>query len=581
MRHWGSALMLIATAAAGLGAVVPAVMMHQATLRLAPLPTADLAIAFSKLAASPAEVQASAVDTLSGVLLMLAVGAAVVCTLTVIALCVSRSSARRAEFTLRRAVGASRKQLVSGVLAEGGVMAITAAILGIGASLIVIRVALAAWPGTAGPPGIYTVVLGALVASAILLIGAALPTFSVGRMPVTAHPSAVPPGLTVAGVQLAISFAVLLAAAQIGDHARGLIGDDGVEARGRGQILQLDTAGTPAERAGRLADLIRQSGLADFLDVMSVTSPGALEGLGTIDVAITDCGRCSQGGIATPQRAVAVAISVVSPDTFRAMNVRLIEGRAIAAGDDWTAPRAVVVNHALASAHFQDGRAVGRHIQIGEGPNNWFKVVGVVEDTQPVALGGALEPPYAVYGSVLQLPPSTVDVLVRPRAGLRVPDGWLRTALQQVGTISRVVTEEQWWADAAAPLRWFAIALWIGGALILVQAIFGTGVATHLWVAALLPELAMRRAVGARRRDVLLHVLSRAVVVATVAVALGLVLNDLTSGPLGSLIPGVPGIDVAASGRLALVLVVAALAGALIPAWRASRAQPAALAALL
>ena len=581
MRYWGSALMLIATAAAGLGAVVPALMIHRATLRLAPLPTADLSVAFSKLAASPADVQNYAVGTLSGVLLMLAVGAAVVCTLTLVVLCVSRSSARRAEFALRRAVGASRRQLVSGVLVEGGVMAIAAATLGTAASLIVIRGALAAWPGTVGTPTASTALLVALAASAILLIGAALPMFSVGRMPVPVPPSAVPPGLTVAGLQLAISFAVLLAATQIGGHARGLIGDGGVAARGSGQILQLDTAGTPAERARRLAELIRQSGLAGFLDVTSVTSPGALEGLGTIDVAITDCGRCSQGGIATPQRAVPVSFNVVSPDTFRAMNVRLIEGRSIAAVDRWTAPRAVVVNHALASGHFQDSRAVGRLIQIGQGPSSWFKVVGVVEDTQPVALGGALEPPYAVYGSVLQLPPSTVDVLVRPRAGLPFPDGWLRTALKRVGTVSRVVTEEQWRADEAAPLRWFATALWIGGALILVLAIFGTGTATHLWVAALMPELAMRRAVGARRREVLLHVLSRAVVVATVAVALGLVLNDLTSGPLGSLIPGVPGIDVTASTRLALVLVVAALAGALIPAWRASRAQPAALAALL
>ena len=101
------------------------------------------------------------------------------------------------------------------------------------------------------------------------------------------------------------------------------------------------------------------------------------------------------------------------------------------------------------------------------------------------------------------------------------------------------------------------------------------------WVAALMPELAMRRAVGARRRDVIIHVLSRAAIVAAAGVALGLVLNDLTSGPLAALVPGVPDIDVATDSRLALVLVTAALVGALLPAWRASRRNPAALAALL
>jgi len=414
-----------------------------------------------------------------------------------------------------------------------------------------------------------------LVAAAVLVLGVTLPALSAGRMPTPAPPSGVSPTLTVAALQLAISFAVLLAATQIGSHARILVGGDNDGPPGNGQVLQLDTTGSPAERARHLSDLIRQTGLARVLEVPSVTSitsPGALQGLGTVDVAITDCGRCTLGGIATPQRPVAVAFSVVSPDTFRAMNIRVVEGRPIVASDDWTAPRAVVVNHALASAHFENGRAIGRHIQIGEGPNSWFEVVGVVEDTQPVALGGALEPPYAVYGSVLQLPPTSVDVLVRPP---------LPAALKHLGTVRRVVSEEQWWAEQAAPLRWFANVLWIGGALVLVLAILGTGAATHLWVAALMPELAVRRAVGARRRDVLIHVLARAALVALVSVGFGFVLRDLTSTPLASLVPGMPGPDVAASMRLALVLVVAALTGAAIPAWRASRAQPAQLAALL
>jgi len=102
--------------------------------------------------------------------------------------------------------------------------------------------------------------------------------------------------------------------------------------------------------------------------------------------------------------------------------------------------------------------------------------------------------------------------------------------------------------------------------LILVLAVFGTGAAMHLWVAALMPELAVRRAVGARRRDVLVYVLARAAVVGVAGVALGFVLNDL--------IPGASRLDVA-SARLALVLLTATLVGAWIPAWRAARAQPA------
>jgi len=566
----GSALLLIGTAAAGLTAVVSALMIGRNTLRLAPLQTPDLGITFTAHAASPADVQAYALDRLSGILEMLAAGAAVVCGLTLLSVCVSRASARRAERDLHRAVGASRRRLVRDGLVEGGVMAVGAAIVGIAATLITVRSALAAWPGTTVVPGAFAPMVVTLVAASVLVLGVALPALGAGRMPTPAPPTAVPPSLTAAGLQLAISFAVLLAATQIGSHARLLVGNDNDAARGHGQVLQLDTTGSPAERAQHFAELIRRSKRGT--GVASITSPGALEGLGTVDVAITDCGRCSEGGIATPQRAVAVAFSVVSPDTFRALNIRLVEGRPIVAGDDWTAPRTVVVNHALASAHFENGRAVGRHIQIGEGPNNRFEVVGVVEDTQPVALGGSLEPPYAVYGSVLQLPPTTVDVLVRPP---------LRAALTQLGTVRRVVSEDQWWAEQAAPLGWFANALWIGGALVLVLAVVGTGAATHLWVAALMPELAVRRAIGARRRDVLKHVLWRAALVALAGVCFGFVLSDLTSAPLASLVPGMSGNDFAASMRMALVLVVAVMTGAAIPAWRAARARPATLAALL
>jgi hypothetical protein len=565
----GSALLLIATAAAGLTVVVSALMIGRNTLRLAPLPTPETGLTFSKLAAAPADIQSYALDKLSVVLLVLAVGGALVCVLTLVTVCVSRASARGAEFYLRRAVGASRRQLLSGGLLEGGVLALAAATLGAAASLIAIRTAIAAWPGTtavpASSPAVLAVVAG-IVGSAILILGVTLPTLTRERMRAPAPPSGVPPSLTVAGVQLAISFAVLFAATEIGNHARVLIGDATVAVGRGGEVLQLDTSGTPAERARHLSDLIRASGLEGVLEVTSITSPGALEGLGTVDVAITDCGRCSLGGIATPQRPVAVAFSAVSPDTFRALNVPVIEGRSIDAGDDWTARRKVVVNHALASAHFENGRAVGRRIQIGQGPNNWFEVVGVVEDTQPIALGGGLQPPYAAYASVLQIPPSSVDLLVRPRAGATLSESWLRAAVKRIGTVRRVVAENAWWAEQAAPLRWFANALWIGGALILVLAVFGTGAAMHLWVAALMPELAVRRAVGARRRDVLVYVLARAAVVGVAGVALGFVLNDL--------IPGASRLDVA-SARLALVLLTATLVGAWIPAWRAARAQPA------
>jgi putative ABC transport system permease protein len=119
------------------------------------------------------------------------------------------------------------------------------------------------------------------------------------------------------------------------------------------------------------------------------------------------------------------------------------------------------------------------------------------------------------------------------------------------------------------------------GAVVLAIAVLGTFAVMQLWVTALAPELALRRAVGARRRQIFGYVLVRAAGVGIIGVGLGMLLSELTSDPLAALIGGLPLWEVALVPRPAVLLLIATLAGALIPAWRAARADPAGLAATL
>jgi putative ABC transport system permease protein len=380
----------------------------------------------------------------------------------------------------------------------------------------------------------------------------------------------VPLGLVVAAVQLGISFSVLLGAQQLSSKAHQLGGAP--RQGGQAQVFDLKMASTPAERSQQIERLIRQSRVADLFDLTSASSR-ALAGLGTVDLAITECGRCSQGGIATPLRAVPVAISSVSPDTFRAMNVQLNQGRLLRTTDDWSAPRAVVINRSLARDHFESGNALGRRLQLGEGPKNSFVVVGMVEDTQPLALGGALQPSYVVYASVLQLPPSTAELLVRRHDG--------EPSLNTVGMVRSLGSEADHWARYAAPLNWFARALSLGGGLILILATLGTGICMYQWVTAAMLELAIRRAVGARRRHIVFYVVWRVVAVAAAGVGLGLMLNDVTSLPLAAITSGLPAPASDVALQMGLLILGAALTGACIPAWRVAHLDPAGLMARL
>jgi putative ABC transport system permease protein len=108
-------------------------------------------------------------------------------------------------------------------------------------------------------------------------------------------------------------------------------------------------------------------------------------------------------------------------------------------------------------------------------------------------------------------------------------------------------------------------------------AVIGAFALMNLWVRSLLGELGVRRAVGARRRELLRFVLVRAMGVGVAGVATGLWFGWPLWGELPRVVPGLDPWSASTVSRLGCVLVGAALAGALVPAWRAARMTPVAL----
>jgi ABC-type antimicrobial peptide transport system permease subunit len=102
----------------------------------------------------------------------------------------------------------------------------------------------------------------------------------------------------------------------------------------------------------------------------------------------------------------------------------------------------------------------------------------------------------------------------------------------------------------------------------------GTFVVMRLWVASLSREFGVRRSVGARQRDILGFVLSRAAGVAVGGVAIGLWMGVFGWGLLATVVAGLPEWDPLLSLHIAPLLAGAAFVGALPRAWEASRATP-------
>lgn len=585
LRTYGvSTAILIGVGAAAIATSVPVAWLGTPgapRLRLPSVAAVDLGIPYSRLAWGPASAQWGALVSLARVAFALAAAIAGVAIVTILAVAVIRAVARRREMMVRRAVGATRGTLRGGVLLEGVALSGAATLVGAIVAVAAWQALAASWPGT-----IVTrlpwpaLVIGCAVAGAIA-VGTYIPATWIPRTPHVSRRSAIPHGLVVPAGQLGVSLTILILAGSLAHHAAGMSRARDQAAASTGTVFDIRQSGPLSQRGLTYAALLGHLGTEPAIRMVSLTSPGVLFGVNPVDFVTTDCGRCSQGGLLLRFRIVPAALGAISVDTFRALGVRLLRGRGFANSDTWDAPRVAIVNEALATAHFEDGLAVGRRILLGSGAGqHWFTVVGVVQDRRPVAMGGAFQPPFSVYVSVLQQPPQEAELLVRSRpAG----NDWRARTTAEIESsgggrlsVARSASEVARRDEAAAPVRWFARVARIEGRVVLLIATFGLFAVMDLWVSALLPELAVRRSVGARRRQVLGHVLGRAALVAGGGVALGLWLTEMTAGAVTGAFGTGSGPTAGLILRSAVLLVTAAIAGAWLPAWRAARAAPAA-----
>ena len=583
---WGTAVLLAAAAAAALAVLLPATSLvgrgpGAFPVRLL-LPRAggmDLGLVWGALVRSPDAIRDAALASLSHLLLGVAAGVVAVTWLTTLALSTARASARSGEVVIRRSVGATRLMILGASLLEGGFIAVAALAIGGATGLVAARVALGAWPGTVGVAAPAAGVVAAAATVAGIAVGALLPLVLARRDGRLVSSDEASLALVVPALQLGAGLTVLVAGSMLAARARapGQVGSEVASRAADGQVYEITAPDSaPAARAAAYASLLRRLAAEPSVGAASLTSRGATVGLGPEDVVATDCGECWWGGLPLPWHSFFAIHHLVSADSFRALGLRVVAGRALTDADGWGAPRVAVVSRSLATLHFEARGAVGRSIRVGHGSDALYTVVGVVADRTPSGLGGGYEPPDVVYLSVLQHPAAAVELLVRPRAPgtSGAVDRALSGAPGPRLAADAAVSEAGLLASEAAPLGWFGRMLRaVGGAMVLI-ATLGAFAVMWLWVASLLRELGVRRAVGARRRDVLAFVLWRAALVAAAGVAFGIWAGIAAWDALQTVVAGLPAWDPRAVIRYGALLAAATLAGALVPALRASRRSP-------
>lgn len=270
--------------------------------------------------------------------------------------------------------------------------------------------------------------------------------------------------------------------------------------------------------------------------------------------------------------------SVVTPEIFTALGLRLAQGRVFKPADDSpSAARVVVVNQTFARQYLSD-HPVGDQIRnFMQGDDVPFEVVGVVDDMIRNGLHDQTQPEiYSLLGQ--STGPSTAhDVVLRTTGDPQSLVQPLRSLVKQLSpnaTLGTVQTMDERIAGSLARNRLYAIVLAVFSlSALAITAVGLFGVLSYA-VAQRTREIALRAALGATPAEAFRLILVQGLIVTVIGLAIGATVAAASAGYLRSLLYGVSSHDAVTFVVVAAVMLVMAMAACLLPAMRAVRVDP-------
>jgi putative ABC transport system permease protein len=265
----------------------------------------------------------------------------------------------------------------------------------------------------------------------------------------------------------------------------------------------------------------------------------------------------------------------VSPDYFRAMQMKLHAGHSFTGLDTENTPHVIVINETLARRLFPGEDPIGKRIR-DDGGKTDLTIAGVVADVKQYGL--ETESQAAFYRSSLQNTGYPGGLWVIRAAGdpLKMLPAVQREikAIEPDFRLFHVMTMEQLLADSYAPRRFQTWLFGLFAAVALVIATVGIYGVISYAVSQRTHEIGIRMAMGAQESDVLRMVVSQGMRLALIGVAMGLAAALALTRVMKNLLFNVSATDPATFALIALLLVLVALIASYIPARRATKVDP-------
>lgn len=504
----------------------------------------------------------------------------------------AKATSRRAEFSLRTALGAARSRLVRQLLAESLFLALAAGTLGTLLAFELQRAILALFPlSILGITGVglsgSMLLFALLVVFATVVLSGLMPAWSAARgepgsaLRTSARTSSSGTRAgrlrgALVGLQVALSVVLLAGSALlVQSFVRLRSVDMGFR---QDHLITANLTLPPLAEADPVSTVqffegVRED-VAAIPEVVSVSLVNKIPILQTLtNWSVWDADHPPDGSQSTPS----AFARFVLPGYFRTMDVSVVQGRDLESRDAELPLPPVVINAVMAEDLFPGQNSLGRRLAVNflMSQVREFQVVGVVGNMRITSVGAS--PGYQMYFPYAVMPSSSMQVVVRTRGdpspvvsairrlvAERSPDVPVTQVATMTDIVSRSINGSRVLSLAVSVFAVTALLLALTGLYALLA--YHVGQRTH--------EIGVRVALGATRgrvlrgvvREGLLLVFGGSVVGVAAALAVGRVLRT----QLYQVSPADPATFIGVAAGLIAVGAVASF----VPALRASRVDP-------
>jgi macrolide transport system ATP-binding/permease protein len=274
-----------------------------------------------------------------------------------------------------------------------------------------------------------------------------------------------------------------------------------------------------------------------------------------------------------PEERPTVEYNEVGPDYFATMGIPLVSGREFTRADDERGALVAIVNETMAAQYWRGRNPIGERVQVRD---QWMQVVGVAKDSKYRGVRETAKPFFYVprrqnfsVGAALfirtPLNPETVAVALAREVH----------ALDASLSPYELITLQEQLDRSTSPQLVAVTLVGVLGGLALLLAVIGLYGVMAYAVSQRTRELGLRMALGAGASNLVQLVLSRGLALMAGGVLLGAAVAVASTRLMGNLLYHVSPRDPRAFGAAFAVMTVATLAACFIPAWRATRTDPA------